>query len=242
MVVYPSLVVFGLSTKPPTMTRLFAELFGHYPRFLKRNQTINLLLHPMKIITRLVLLISLSLPMQAMLMQVTGTFNGAPTSGGVTHELSGSFTAYFDSNLVAAFGNTTLDNLTLTTLNLSNPLIGSTIFDLTNTYLDLVFVNGSLRSFTLGDVTNNMLAQGIDDFSMFYESGPGLILSQLGVTTQAGFFGVDFRFNDPTTGSFSVSAAPPVPDSAPSVLLMTLGAMGLLSFRRLFGCRFQSGV
>jgi hypothetical protein len=31
MVVYPSLVVFGLSTKPPTMTRLFAELFGHYP-------------------------------------------------------------------------------------------------------------------------------------------------------------------------------------------------------------------
>jgi hypothetical protein len=22
---------FGLSTKPPTMIRLFAELFGHYP-------------------------------------------------------------------------------------------------------------------------------------------------------------------------------------------------------------------
>jgi hypothetical protein len=31
MVVFPSLVVFGFSTKPPTMTRLFAELSGHYP-------------------------------------------------------------------------------------------------------------------------------------------------------------------------------------------------------------------
>jgi hypothetical protein len=30
MVVFPSLVVFGFSTKPPTMTRLFAELSGHY--------------------------------------------------------------------------------------------------------------------------------------------------------------------------------------------------------------------
>ncbi len=215
------------------VTRVFHE---------KHPQKINLLLLPMKNITRLVLLLSLSLPMQATPMQVTGTFNGAPMSGGITHVLSGSFTANFDSSLVAAFGSTTLDNLTLTTLNLSNPLIGSTIFDLTNTYLDLVFVDGSLRSFSLGDVTNNMLSPGVDDFGMYYESGPGLILSQLGITTQAGFFGVDFRFNDPSTGSFSVSAAPPVPDSASSALLVTLGALGLLSFRRLFGCRVQSAA
>lgn len=197
----------------------------------------------MKNITRLVLLLSLALSMQATPMQVTGTFNGAPMSGGVTHALSGSFTANFDGSLVAATGYTTFDNLTLTSLSLSDPLIGSTIFDLTNTYLDLVFVNGSLRSFTLGDVTNNMLMPGVDDFSMYYENGPGLILSQLGVTKQAtGFFGVDFRFNDPTTGSFSVSAAPPVPDSASTALLLTLGAFGLLSFRRVVGCRVQSGA
>jgi hypothetical protein len=29
--VFPSLVVFGFITKPPTMIRLFAELSGHYP-------------------------------------------------------------------------------------------------------------------------------------------------------------------------------------------------------------------
>jgi hypothetical protein len=34
MVVFPSLVVFGFSTKPPTMTRLFAELSGHYQRLI----------------------------------------------------------------------------------------------------------------------------------------------------------------------------------------------------------------
>jgi hypothetical protein len=27
---FPLLVVFGFITKPPTMIRLFAELFGHY--------------------------------------------------------------------------------------------------------------------------------------------------------------------------------------------------------------------
>jgi hypothetical protein len=29
--VFAPLVVFGFSTKPPTMIRLFAELAGHYP-------------------------------------------------------------------------------------------------------------------------------------------------------------------------------------------------------------------
>lgn len=195
----------------------------------------------MKNFTRLVLFFSLSLPMLAIPMQVTGTFNGAPMSGGVTNVLSGSFTANFDSSLVAAMGSTTLDNLTLTSLVLSNPLIGSTIFDLTNTYLDLNFVDGDLRSFSLGDVANNMLSPGVDDFGMYYESGPGLVLSQLGITTQSGFFGVDFRFNDPTTGSFLVSAAPPVPDSASSALLVSLGLLGLLSVCRARAFCEQSG-
>jgi hypothetical protein len=30
VMVFPSLVVFGFITKPPTMIRLFAELSGHY--------------------------------------------------------------------------------------------------------------------------------------------------------------------------------------------------------------------
>lgn len=193
----------------------------------------------MKNITRLVLLLSLTLPMQATLMQVTGTFNGAPKSGAATHVLSGTFMANFDDALVATSGNTTLDNLTLTDLFLSNPLVGSRTFDLTNTYLDLFFVNGALRSFTLGDIINNSVSPGTDDFSMYYESGPGLILSQMVVAKQAtGFFGVDFRFNDPTAGSFSVSVAPPpaVPDSASTALLMALGGLGLLAFRRLESC------
>jgi hypothetical protein len=39
---FPLLVVFGFITKPPTMIRLFAELFGHYPSFAKaRGRTVR---------------------------------------------------------------------------------------------------------------------------------------------------------------------------------------------------------
>ncbi|MBP7481609.1 MAG: hypothetical protein KA788_03660, partial [Lacunisphaera sp.] len=41
MVVFPSLVVFGFSTKPPTMTRLFAELSGHYLAGVHRRLSIG---------------------------------------------------------------------------------------------------------------------------------------------------------------------------------------------------------
>jgi hypothetical protein len=37
--VFLSLVVFGFSTKPLTMIRLFAELSGHYPKKTKSEQT-----------------------------------------------------------------------------------------------------------------------------------------------------------------------------------------------------------
>jgi hypothetical protein len=33
VMVFAPLVVFGFSTKPPTMIRLFAELAGHYHQF-----------------------------------------------------------------------------------------------------------------------------------------------------------------------------------------------------------------
>jgi hypothetical protein len=38
--VFLSLVVFGFSTKPLTMIRLFAELSGHYPENAKRREGI----------------------------------------------------------------------------------------------------------------------------------------------------------------------------------------------------------
>jgi hypothetical protein len=37
VMVFAPLVVFGFSTKPPTMIRLFAELAGHYRCLLERS-------------------------------------------------------------------------------------------------------------------------------------------------------------------------------------------------------------
>src|SRR4029077_3747993 len=107
----------------------------------------------------------------------------------IPHPLSGTFKANFDDALVAPTGNFTFDNLTLTDLSLSNPLVGGTTFDLTNTYLDLNFVNGSLRSFILGDVNNNTVSPGTDDFSAYFENNGAFLLSQVVVAEQAsGFF------------------------------------------------------
>jgi len=189
----------------------------------------------MKYSTLTVLLLFLVLPLRATLMQVTGTFSGAPQSGAVTHPLSGNFKANFDSALVAPTGNFTFDNLSLTDLFLSNPVIGSKTFDLTNTYLDLNFTNGVLQSFILGDVTNNLTLPGTDDFSAYFENNGAFLLSQLVVAEQAsGFYGVDFRFNDSTAGSFSVTVAPPasVPDSASTALLVVGGLGALAGMRR----------
>jgi hypothetical protein len=46
--VFPSLVVFGFITKPPTMIRLFAELSGHYQmRFCRKRNERLLVPRPM---------------------------------------------------------------------------------------------------------------------------------------------------------------------------------------------------
>jgi len=192
----------------------------------------------MKKTLTLVLLLSLALPMHATIMQVTGSFSGAPVSGGSTRLLSGNFKANYDDTLVAPAGSFTFDNLALTDLFLSNPTIGSKTFDLTNTYLDLNFTNGILKSFILGDINNNTVSPGTDDFSAYFENNGAFLLSQVVLAEQSsGFFGVDFRFNDSTAGSFSVAVAPSlsVPDSVSTGLLLALSSLGLLTIRRRVG-------
>jgi len=199
----------------------------------------------MKHITLIALVLTLALPAQATLMKVTGTFNGAPQNNppaGPVHLLSGGFTSYFDDALVPTTGNFTFDNLTPVEFFLNNPLIGSTTFDLTNTFLDLNFHNGNLTSFTLGDVTNNLTSAGMDDFSVYFENNGAFLLSQVVITEKTGFFGVDFRFNDPTAGAFSVSVAPPqsVPDFASTGWLAALAGLSLVGFRRIQQVRLLS--
>jgi hypothetical protein len=178
--------------------------------------------------TPMLLLLSLTLTVFASAAEVrlSATFTATPmdvNGSGQSYPFDGAFSYVYDSALIPTSGSFEIANVAPTSLTLDHPTIGAITYDLSNTTIEIDFLDGMPTIFELSDA-NQGLSSGTDDFwvLMLQPGAPAASAYYVMyiLASDDRIFAIDFAPN----ASFSISSAP---DATSTALLVGLSVFGL---------------